>query len=123
MTDRIVFVSGHLDLTAAEFSEHYEPRISTTFESGARFVVGDARGCDTLTQAFLVTLGCAACRVTVFHMLVEPRNNIGGFSTSGGYRSDDERDAAMTASSTEDIAWVRPGRELSGTAKNLARRR
>ncbi len=28
----------------------------------------------------------------------------------------------MTAASTEDLAWVRPGREKSGTAKNLARR-
>jgi hypothetical protein len=30
--------------------------------------------------------------------------------------------AAMTPASTFDIAWVRPGRERSGTAKNLLRR-
>ena len=29
---------------------------------------------------------------------------------------------AMTAASSRDIAWVRPGRERSGTARNLRRR-
>lgn len=33
------------------------------------------------------------------------------------------RDLSMTVSSDKDIAWVRPGREKSGTAKNLARRK
>lgn len=32
------------------------------------------------------------------------------------------RDEALTAASTFDIAWVRPGRERSGTARNLQRR-
>jgi len=40
----------------------------------------------------------------------------------GGFTTDDERDAAMTMASDADIAWVRPGRKKSGTAKNLARR-
>jgi hypothetical protein len=29
----------------------------------------------------------------------------------------------MTADSDQDIAWVRPGRERSGTQRNLDRRR
>jgi hypothetical protein len=41
----------------------------------------------------------------------------------GGYRTDEERDAAMTRESHEDIAWVRPGkRRNNGTGKNLQRR-
>jgi hypothetical protein len=55
-------------------------------------------------------------------MLEKPRNNVGGFPTIGGFGSDDARDAAMTAASDADIAWVRPGRTSSGTAANLARR-
>ena len=55
-------------------------------------------------------------------MLTSPRNNL-GFKTVGGFESDGERDARKTADSDEDLAWVRPGREKSGTQKNLERRR
>jgi hypothetical protein len=77
------------------------------------------------------------CRV--FHMLESPRHSFcsgfgnhdpnsvpqsGGFPLVGGFKSDDERDAAMTDASTHDIAWVRPEKKKknSGTAKNLQRR-
>ena len=48
--------------------------------------------------------------------------NTGPFPTQGGFLSDLECDEAMTHASTRDIAWVRPGREASGTAANIARR-
>ncbi len=115
------FVFGHLDLTTEEFEAHYAPRIRVAMAAGERFVVGDARGADAMAQAMLV--GHDPEKVTVFHMLTSPRNNVGGFPTRGGFTSDRERDEAMTAASTADIAWVRPGREKSGTAKSLARRR
>jgi len=113
------FVSGHLDLTDDEFAAHYKPRISAALASGAAFVIGDAKGCDALTQRLLAQAGCLDVRV--FHMFQSPRNNC-GFRTVGGFATDAERDAAMTAASDEDIAWIRPGREKSGTAKNLKRR-
>ena len=116
------FVSGHLDLTMDEFREHYAPRITTALaeDPDTAFVVGDARGCDLMAQ--LCLRDARALRVQVFHMLEAPRNNVGGFPTVGGYASDGDRDAAMTAASDADIAWVRPGRTRSGTAANLARR-
>jgi len=55
-------------------------------------------------------------------MFEKPRNNA-GFMMRGGYTSDNSRDKAMTTESNADIAWVRPGREKSGTAKNLKRRK
>ena len=115
-----VFVSGHLKISPAEFDEHYAPRLLEFLAQGATFVVGDARGADTMAQAFLAQHGAS---VTVFHMFDRPRNNRGNFPMVGGFRSDDERDAAMTAASDVDLAWVRPGRENSGTARNLMRRR
>jgi hypothetical protein len=116
------FVSGHLDLTVDEFREHYAPRLSMALKDDAdtAFVVGDARGCDLMTQLHL--RNARALRVQVFHMLERPRNNVGGFPTVGGFMNDASRDAAMTAASDADIAWVRPGRTRSGTAANLARR-
>jgi hypothetical protein len=112
------FVSGHLDLTEAEFEAHYRPRLDEALARGDAFVVGDARGTDALTQIYLLgkTTG-----VVVYHMFTSPRNNA-GFGTVGGFGSDDERDVRMTADSDRDLAWVRPGRNKSGTQKNLDRR-
>lgn len=119
MSAPVAFVSGHLDLTEDEFLRHYVPQIDALRADGARFVVGDARGADLLFQRHAHARGLA---VTVFHMFERPRNNAGEFPTSGGFPSDAARDEAMTAASSLDIAWVRPGRERSGTAKNLQRR-
>lgn len=142
------FVSGHMDLTKEEFAEHYEPRIRAAHAAGASFVVGDAHGCDFMAQRLLASLELGqpkdAGRVRVFHMLERPRHSFGsgygsrdpnlpkdswsgrrgGFPLVGGFSSDEERDAAMTAASDDDIAWVRPVKDKrhSGTAKNLARR-
>lgn len=113
------FVSGHLDLSPGEFAEHYVPAIEAALGEGAGFVVGDARGADAMAQEYLAG---RAAQVVVFHMFTHPRHNLGDFPTRGGYGSDSERDRALTAASTRDIAWVRPGRERSGTARNLARR-
>jgi len=112
------FVSGHLDLTQEEFELHYKRELDKALKEGASFVIGDARGTDSMSQLYL--LGMTE-KVTVYHMFKKPRNNA-GFNMKGDFTSDKERDRAMTSASTHDIAWVRPGRENSGTAKNLARR-
>ena len=122
----VCFISGHIDLTQDEFDSHYKDRILKSIQENASFVVGDANGCDAMAQRFLSDciggeLLPEIDRVRVYHMLKKPRNNV-GFRTVGGFKSDEERDAAMTAASDADIAWVRPGREKSGTAKNLRRR-
>ena len=117
------FISGHLDLTREEFDEHYETRIREAVLERAFFVVGDAKGADSMAHSLLYQLlnNQSSNYVRVFHMFEYPRNNF-QHSVVGGFESDEERDAAMTDSSDEDIAWVRPGKEKSGTAKNLKRR-
>lgn len=121
---KIWFVSGHLDLTPDEFSNHYAGRIVAAFQAGDRFVLGDAPGCDTMAQQLLADLGAEGPQVTVFHMLERPRELVSGFALVGGYKTDLERDEAMTRCSDDDIAWVRPvhKKKNSGTAKNLRRR-
>ena len=114
------FISGHLDLSMDEFREHYAPRLDAAVAEDAAFVVGDAKGCDFMAQLYL--WDARALRVQVFHMRAAPRNNVGGFPMVGGFTTDADRDSAMSAASDEDIGWVRPGRERSGTAANLARR-
>lgn len=120
----IQFISGHIDLTEQEFSDHYARPIFGASLDGDDFVLGDAAGADRMAADYLWSLRLTNpdIKVTVFHMFDAPRYNP-GFPTQGGYQSDDERDSAMTEASDADIAWVRSGREKSGTAKNLARRK
>lgn len=114
------FVSGHLDLTQVEFDMYYKHALDYAIDRGHAITVGDARGADAMAQTYLAGKGYT--NVVVFHMFVTPRNNW-GFITLGGFKSDEDRDVAMTKNSTYDIAWIRPGREKSGTAKNVARRK
>jgi len=117
--DQIVnFISGHLNLTKAEFDEHYRFLVDNALQQNHSFIVGDARGADMLAQQYLFGKTEA---VVVYHMFASPRNNV-GFSTRGGFKSDAERDEQMTRDSHQDIAWVRPGRKRSGTQANLDRR-
>ena len=111
------FISGHLDVTLEEFSKHYHTPITEARNAGHCFVIGDAKGVDAMAQVFLKGYD----KVTVFHMFEKPRHNE-NFPVIGGFKNDEDRDSAMTWASDLDIAWVRPGREKSGTAKNIARR-
>jgi hypothetical protein len=116
------YVSGHLDLTQAEFDAHYLPQlVGACGEDRVRFVVGDARGADRLAMEYLASVGMAA-QLSIYHMFDSPRHAVPGAALHGGFSTDLARDMEMTADSNCDIAWVRPGREKSGTAKNLKRR-
>jgi len=118
----IAMISGHIDLTPQEFETHYTPRIDEAVAQECDFVVGDAPGADAMAQAYLKQRQQGALfKVTVYHAYRKPRHNA-GFSTRGGYLSHTAKDSAMTAVSDVDIAWVRQGKETSGTARNLARR-
>jgi len=114
------FISGHGDVSANEFWEHYVPDIDRAIKNGDSFVIGDFQGADLKAQVYLHFRGIT--NVTVYHMFVSPRYNAGGFPVVGGFTTDEERDAAMTNASDVDIAWIRKGKEKSGTQKNIDRR-
>ncbi len=102
----INFVSGHLDLTAGSSTSTIGRRWTPPWHAG--------RVSSSGTPAGRTPSPCTTC-------WTRPRNNA-GFPTLGGFASDADRDAAMTAASRSDAAWVRPGREKSGTQKNIDRR-
>lgn len=127
VTYNTYFISGHLDLTQEEFDQHYVPLLDKVIkeEPMATFVFAEAKGADTMALLYLQAR-ITPDRIIVFHMFGSPRNqNLHQLCIiyAGGYKSDVERDKALTLHSTHDIAWVKPGREKkSGTAKNLKRR-
>ena len=105
------FISGHRDLTWEEFAKWYAPAISRTLstDNAAKFVVGDC--------------GVSFRNITVYHMFKAPRYTaLRSVPTQGGFTSDIERDKAMTEHSDYDIAFIRKGKESSGTAQNILRR-
>lgn len=119
------FISGHRDLTWEEFAKWYAPAISKVIctDSEAKFVVGDCEGADRMAQDYLSSCGVFFKNVTVYHMFKAPRYMTRScVPTQGGFTSDVERDKAMTEHSDCDIAFIRKGKESSGTAQNILRR-
>lgn len=120
------FISGHRDITEEEFERNYKIALETVVNEiqDCRFVVGDYYGADIMAQNYLVdVIGIDPDRITVYHMLEAPRNiNPKIKNTVGGFKSDRERDGAMTAASFNDIAFVRDNTKISGTAENILRR-
>lgn len=92
-------------------------------DNGARFVVAECEGADRMAQDYLLACGVAPIGITVYHMLKSPRYLANeSIRTVGGFTSDTERDEAMTRNSDYDIAFIRKGKETSGTAQNILRR-
>lgn len=121
----IYFISGHRDLTWEEFAKWYAPAISRTLgtDNGAMFVVAECEGADRMAQDYLLACGVPVRNITVYHMLKTPRYLADSrIPTIGGYTSDVQRDEAMTKNSDYDIAFIRKGKEKSGTAQNILRR-
>lgn len=119
------FISGHRDITENEF-EKYKQTLKDILNEvpDAMFIVGDYHGVDIMAQNYLIEeLNVNPLNITVYHMSDKPRNiNPNITNLIGGFESDEERDAAMTANSFKDIAFVRNHTELSGTAQNILRR-
>lgn len=126
MENRKFFISGHVDATYKEFMEIYAPAIKKAIESyDADFYIGDCDGVDILAQNYLVDiLNVNPNRITVCHMLEKPTNlNPKIKNVVSNFKTHEERDSFMTSMTDEDIAFVRDGKEQSGTAKNLIRRK
>jgi len=108
------FVTGHLDISAAEFAQHYVPQLEQAArEVDSEFVMGVAPGVDTMARAWLVAHGVAPARITVyvlarFKEAVDIKDPV---NTMGFFPSHAKCDSAMAAASHYCIAWVRPEAE------------
>ena len=118
------FVSGHRDLTQEEFDRHYVYLLDRVLADDpyAEFVVGDWEGCDSIFVKYMEEYYTDA-RIHIFYVY-EPRISEGEFNEYRFHECNnyDDCDEAMTRHSNFDIAWIRPGREDSHTAKNIKRR-
>lgn len=123
--EQTYFISGHRDITEREFELNYQPILNVLSEDeNVYFVVGDYHGADIMAQNYLIDiLKINPNRITVYHMLDAPQNlNPKITQLVGGFKTDEERDSAMTKASFKDIAFVRDITKNSGTAQNILRR-
>lgn len=138
MARQIYFISGHRNITDDEFINYIKKfnLIELTYQhkkvmnkiddiDAPLYIIGDYEGVDIMSQNYLIDcLKVDPKRITVYHMFDKPRNcNNKIINFKGGFRSDEERDLAMTNDSTEDIAFIRDHLQLSGTAMNILRRK
>jgi hypothetical protein len=120
------FISGHGNLHFEEWMEHYKPLIDNALATHSRFILGDFRGADVFSAEYLKN---KTEWVTIVHCFSKPRYKVDVIDLPsakwvyrGGFTNEFARDAYMTQYSDSDIAWVRVGKEKSGTAQNLQRR-
>ena len=137
----IYFISGHRDLTKDEFKKYYVPKIEKIIEKDnfPMFIMGDCIGVDKYAMDYIYYYHSDKCVMAIYHMFDTPRNtpldievedfgfekimqNQSKVYFVGGFRSDEERDSAMTKISDLDIAFVKDNRWDSGTAQNIKRR-
>lgn len=137
LKSRIAMISGHVDITPADFATHYLPAIDFAISRGDYFILGDAQGIDTLALDYLLQHGGPFIkhRITVYP---SRPYNIAKFEAMGlgtsrnppeetpaserstrgkGRRQRDprarhlQRDMRMTMVSDYDILWVRSDEE------------
>ena len=129
MEERITyFISGHRNLTKEDFLNHYAEKL-IQIESKYQFL-SRIKEEDIITpyyimaQEYLIeTLKVDPNRIKVYHMGDKPMNIASdGIKRVGGFKTDNERDAAMTYDSDEDIAFIYDETKWSGTRQNILRR-
>lgn len=136
----IYFISGHIDLSYEDFEKYYIPKIKDIIEwdSYPIFVVGDCKGVDKYAMDYLYKTLEYRGELHIYHMFDTPRNIPEGYreykeyefvddegcevTFHGHFKSDEERDSAMTRDSDFDIAFIKDNRWKSGTAQNIQRR-
>lgn len=114
------FVSGYENLTEEEFCKYYEEKIFQAINEDACFIVGDFGETDIMSQKYLKSM--MVTNVVVYYIGEEPRKNI-GYNDVGGFLSREDRDAAMTRNSNEDITYIQPDDITSYVYKNIQRRK
>lgn len=129
------FISGHTDLSHKEFLKYYQEKIDQAINENANFVIGDATGVDLFAQNYIASKNVDRTKIIIYHLFDKPKNNPNNYPTQGGFKTHNEKDAAMTKNSNEDILWFRSADEsklfygdkynpkrISGTETNHIRR-
>lgn len=119
-----IFISGNLDLSEKQFMQYYFPVISELAkENTVYFNISDDDGCAEMTQILLNTILKDKFKVSVYCVGDNPKHFISpDFLCFTGFKTVEERNAAMTYASTMDLHVILSGKGRSMVEHNLCRR-
>jgi len=120
----VVFVSGNVDLTDKQFMDYYMYQLAEVAKNEEyHFNISDDNGCSAMTQLLLEKTIKNKNQVSVYCIGNDPVNYVNPeFLLFSGFRTIEERNAAMTLSSTTDYHVVIPGKGRGAVEDNIIRR-
>jgi hypothetical protein len=119
-----VFISGNSDINDKKFIQYYLPVITElTKDENVYFNLSDDEGCAEMVQILLSKTVKDKSRVAIYCIGDQPKCYIDSeFVCYYGFRTLEERDAAMTMASNMDLHVILSGKGRSAVENNLCRR-
>lgn len=121
----VIFISGNTDISEKDFMQYYLPVLAELSKSEEKiyYVLSDDEGCAEITQLFLKSNLKDKSVVSIFGCGIDPNIYIDpDFVYVGGFKTLEERDAAMTLLSNKDLHVILSGTGKSAVEKNILRR-
>lgn len=119
-----IFISGNLDLSEKQFIKYYLPVIvELSKNSNLYFNISDDEGCSEMIQVLLNKMLINKNKVNIYCVGDKPKHYISeNFLCFSGFKTLEERDAAMTFGSNMDLHIILSGKGNSAVRNNLCRR-
>lgn len=119
-----IFISGNNDLSEKQFIQYYLPIITELIkDDNIYFNISDDDGCSEMTQILLNSNIKNKNKVSVYCIGDTPKHYVSDrFLCFSGFKTMEERNAAMTFASTTDLHVIIPGKGNSAVKDNLCRR-
>ena len=119
-----IFISGNNDLSEKQFIQYYLPIITELIkDDNIYFNISDDDGCSEMTQILLNSNIKNKNKVSVYCIGDTPKHYVSDrFLCFSGFKTIEERNAAMTFASNMDLHVILPGKGRSSVEDNLCRR-
>lgn len=119
-----IFISGNNDLSEKQFIQYYLPIITELIkDNNIYFNISDDDGCSEMTQVLLNNLLKDKFKVSVYCIGNNPKHFVSSeFLCFTGFKTIEERNAAMTFASNIDLHIIISGKGRSAIEDNLCRR-
>ena len=118
--NKFSLISGHLTTTQEEFDQYYKPQIDQKVKQGCDLVIGGAQFTDRMAQDYIATT-YPKVYLHVYDKGGQNNTHYNHIHHINGFESYSKRDAAMTAITNYDIAYLHTDGGGSGTFANLLR--
>lgn len=119
-----IFISGNLDLTEKQFIQYYLPVITELAkDENMYFNISDDDGCALFTQILLNKIVTDPLKVHIYCVGDKPKHFLSDkFLCFAGFKTLEERNAAMSFATNMDLHVIFPGKGRSSIEDNLCRR-